>query len=398
MIPVVLLLALAVVNTVLENRPNLGLLLAAIPPLAALWYGPVATAVFGAAALGILLLPMVQSQQPAKTDIVVIASVSLASAFFAQVRMRREAQLVSVRTVAEVAQMAVLPPLPERVAHVRCGGIYRAALRGTLVGGDLFDVRRSPYGVRALVGDVQGHGLAAVDTVSAILGAFREAVLDMPDLAGVADRLDRRLLVDAADARDERHTRRSGGSPAAQTVRAAADDRVLGTVIAQHDRRKQDDGPESSELLATAVLLEFPSGQPVVRVISRGHPPPLLLRGNHAAELPVEPDTPLGLGMPVPAPSATLTMTLRPGDRLLVHTDGLTEARNTAGEFYPLKQRLAVLTSPRPNGADASEGTARPPSDPAILVNMIWHDVITFAGEIQDDVAVLAFDPDLPPV
>ena len=40
-----------------------------------------------------------------------------------------------------------------------------------------------PFGVRVLIGDVQGHGLAAVGTVAALLGAFREGVLDDAELA-----------------------------------------------------------------------------------------------------------------------------------------------------------------------------------------------------------------------
>ncbi|WP_158715636.1 SpoIIE family protein phosphatase, partial [Streptomyces sp. NRRL S-481] len=56
-----------------------------------------------------------------------------------------------------------------------------------------FDVRAGPHGVRAVMGDVQGHGLSAVATVASLLGAFREAVLDQPDPRAVATRLDRRL-------------------------------------------------------------------------------------------------------------------------------------------------------------------------------------------------------------
>ncbi|CUW26154.1 Stage II sporulation protein E (SpoIIE) [Streptomyces reticuli] len=95
----------------------------------------------------------------------------------------------------------MLPPLPERVGRVGCAAFYRAAQDGTLVGGDFFDVRQGPYGVRAVMGDVQGHGLSAVATVVSLLGAFREAALDQPDLESVAARLDRRLAVDSADVR-----------------------------------------------------------------------------------------------------------------------------------------------------------------------------------------------------
>lgn len=131
-------------------------------------------------------------------DLLALGLIGVVSVLLARARVRREAQLTRVRTVAEAAQYAVLPPVPPRVGPVECGALYRAAGRAALVGGDLYDVQPGPYGVRAVVADVKGHGLSAVSTVSALLGAFREAVLDEPELTGVAARLDRRLVVDSS--------------------------------------------------------------------------------------------------------------------------------------------------------------------------------------------------------
>ena len=44
--------------------------------------------------------------------------------------------------------------------------------------------------VRLIVGDVQGKGLDAVQTAAVVLGAFREAAYDEPDLGTIAARIE----------------------------------------------------------------------------------------------------------------------------------------------------------------------------------------------------------------
>ncbi|WP_425834729.1 PP2C family protein-serine/threonine phosphatase [Streptomyces fractus] len=337
-LPVGLLVVLYALQAPAGYRFELAFPLAAIPPLAALSYGPVATALYGGFVILLLEVPRTGFGRPGDSDVLTVGLVAVLSTAIALVRSRRDKQLVTVRTVAEAAQFAVLPPLPDRVGSVHCAGLYRAAHRGALVGGDLFDVRKGPTGVRAVVGDVQGHGLSAVGTVAGLLGAFREAVLDQPDLEGVAARLDRRLVVDTAE-------------------------------------------DEHAELFATAVLLEFPDPSPgeapVVRLISCGHPHPLLLRDGRVTELDVPSGAPLGLGLAEVAPPERLTVELRPGDRLIAPSDGVTEARNRDGVFYPLADRLPQFAG----------------EDPAGLTDAVWRDVIRFAGAVRDDLTLLVFAP-----
>ncbi|MFJ2770088.1 PP2C family protein-serine/threonine phosphatase [Streptomyces sp. NPDC087300] len=339
--PPLLLLAIVLIQLVTPKTVDLSFLVAAVPPLAALSYGPAATAILSGFVVILLSLPGFGLGHPGTSDELTISFIALLSVVFAWVRSRREAQLVTVRTVAEAAQFAVLPPLPERVGRVGCAGLYEAAQHESLVGGDFFDVRRGPTGVRAVVGDVQGHGLAAVGTVAALLGAFREAVLDKHDLEGVAARLDRRLVVDSA-------------------------------------------ADEHAELFATAVLLEFPDDASVVRVVSCGHPPPLLLRGSEVTELALPAGTPLGLGLAGLAPPEQLTVPLLTGDLLLAPTDGVSEARDATGTFYPLPDRLASMLK-----ADAALL-----DDPQALTERVWSDVVGYAGSVRDDVTMMVFAPD----
>lgn len=364
-LPVGLLILIPLLQILVERPVDLGFLLGAIPPLATLGYGPLGTTLFSAAVLVLLNISEVNLDRPGQGDLIVVTFVALLSIAISWMRRRRAAQITTIRTVAEAAQLAVLPPLPPRVDGVRCAGLYRPAQRGTLVGGDLFDVRRGPYGVRALVGDVQGHGIAAVGTVTAILGAFREAVLDEEELAGVAARLDRRLVVDAEDA--------AAGAITVARVPEGDPDSVVGEPPAG-----QRSDPTSGELFATALLLEFRPHSGEVRVVSCGHPAPVLLRGTTAHEIEVQPAPPLGLGIAGLARPVERAVPLQPGDRVLAVTDGVTEARNDADAFYPLVDRAAQLAA----------------EDPAELIAAIWRDLVAYARTIDDDVALLVFAPD----
>ena len=337
-LPVVLIVAVCVATLAGPDPLDIGFLLGAIPPLAVLTYGPVGTGLLGAAVVVMLTVPTFRLDRPGQTDLETVAFVAVLSVFVAFVRSRRDVQLDTERTIAEAAQRALVPPVPERVGPVRCAGLYRAAERGTLVGGDFFDVRESAHGVRAVLGDVQGHGLAAVATVASLLGAFREAVLDQPDLESVAARLDRRLAVDSARVRH-------------------------------------------AELFATAVLLEFTPGADAVRVVACGHPPPVLLRDGTATEVDVVPWTPLGLGLPDAAPPAGRVLPLCPGDRLFLASDGVWEARNAADAFYPLTGRLAALAA----------GT-----DPATTAERVWADLLRHSPAVRDDVTMLVLAPGRP--
>ncbi|MFJ4686953.1 PP2C family protein-serine/threonine phosphatase [Streptomyces sp. NPDC091377] len=333
-LPVALFVGVAAATLISRNALDIGFVLGAIPPLTVLTYGPLATAVMGGLVVTVLNVPRTHLNHPGNTDLLALVFVVLLSVFVSYVRSHRDAQLVTERTVAEAVQRAVAPPLPDHVARVGCSGLYRAAQRGTLVGGDFFDVREGPYGTRAVMADVQGHGLATVPTVVSLLGAFREAVLDQPDLERVAARMDRRLTVDASDVR-------------------------------------------TSEMFATAVLMEFSADVRSVRIMARGHPPPVLLREGQAREIGVPAGTPLGIGSFGVDPPKEITLGLEPGDRLFLASDGVWEARDGSGAYYPLPTRLRALAG----------------GDPAGLTSRVWEDLLEYCGEIRDDATMLVLTP-----
>ncbi|MDT0466205.1 PP2C family protein-serine/threonine phosphatase [Streptomyces gibsoniae] len=335
MLPVVLLILVGIVSLVAPSPLDIGFLLGAIPPLAVLSYGPAATATLGLLVVGLQHTRVFHLDRPGSTDLLTISFVAVLSVFVSYVRSHRDAQLNVERTVAEAAQNALVPPLREQVGPVHCTGLYRAAQRGTLVGGDFFDVREGPTGVRAVMGDVQGHGLSAVSTVASLLGAFREAVLDQPDLPSVASRLDRRLLVDSGNCR-------------------------------------------LAELFATVVLLEFSPDARTVRIIACGSPAPVLLHDGKATELEVSSGTPLGIGLSEGGRYDEVVRTLEGGDRLFLASDGIWEARNASGAFYPLIDRL-------PRFAE---------DEPAETTERVWEDLLSFCGSVRDDATMLLLTPE----
>jgi serine phosphatase RsbU (regulator of sigma subunit) len=238
------------------------------------------------------------------TALIGVAGVSAAGLLATAGRKRREAELASVRSIAEVAQRVLLRPVPLSVGPLRIAVSYTSAVAEARIGGDLYEVVTSPRGVRVIMGDVQGKGLDAVETAAVVLGAFREAAYDEADLVTVGERLERAL-----------------------------------------GRHLED------EKFVTAVLAEL--SDETVALLDFGHPPPLMVRydgGVEFLEAPV-PAPPLGLGSLASEPPAPYRQPFTSGDQLLFYTDGVTEARDPENHFYPLDERTALLKDPDPQTA-----------------------------------------------
>lgn len=196
--------------------------------------------------------------------------------------------------IAEVAQRAVLRTLPSSVGGVDLAARYISAAEDVLVGGDLYEVVDTPYGVRVIVGDVRGKGVDAMQLAAVVLGAFRRAASTAPSVGCVA------IEVDV----------------------------VVGGVVGDED-------------FVTAVVAEFHADR-TVTVVNCGHPPPVMVfAGSSVTEVDTgEPQFPLGLG--TTGRATTFQMPAR--SRLLLFTDGLTESRDAQGRFFPLMDQADVLS------------------------------------------------------
>ncbi|MFE2726364.1 PP2C family protein-serine/threonine phosphatase [Kitasatospora sp. NPDC059327] len=343
-LPVLLVLLDLVAEAVVPDAVAAGFLLTALPVVVAFSYGPVLTAGATAGALGLqFALAGRAGHLSEQHHVWVYISTLLAGVMGTALswqRTRQHRTLLRTRTVAETLQRTVLRPVPERAGGLRVAGLYRPSQAEALIGGDLYEVCDTPFGVRVLLGDVRGKGLGAVRTVADVLGAFRATAHDTADLVELAEQLDRAVLRDAADRGDD-------------------------------------------ELFVTAVLLQYRSGSYEVEIVNRGHVTPLLLAEGGITPVHCPFDLPLGLGhlhRPAadrPARPGPSTVPLPPGQTLLLYTDGVSEARDASGAFYPLAHRLAAL------------GTTAPDR----LVSFLAQDVHAYAGLLADDLAVLALTP-----
>ncbi|WP_319697747.1 PP2C family protein-serine/threonine phosphatase [Streptomyces sp. ME19-01-6] len=325
-----------------------GPILAAMPALASLTMGPKGTLSAATGALAVTLITaalhqswggLVYSNLTAAL-VVSVVSVTMSRA----VRTRRQSELNQVRRVAVAAQQVLLRSVPARLGPVRVASMYLAAETEAQIGGDLYEALQTRYGVRMIVGDVRGKGLPAVRLTAAVLGAFREAVHYEDDLVEVMNHCAAALRRECA-------------------VPGAVD---------------QDDGEEQVEDFATALVAQVP-GTSVVEVVNRGHPPPLLLRqGRVEALMPASPLPPLGLeDFIVGPPTKPESYRFAPGDRLLLHTDGVVEARNRDNEFFALPQAMEAVCSCTP---------------PEFLEQLHQALIRHTQGSLADDAAMLLVD------
>jgi PAS domain-containing protein len=201
-------------------------------------------------------------------------------------------------------QQAIMPPdeQPVEAAGIDVAVRYRPVGEGYLVGGDWYDTLLLPgKDVLLVVGDVAGHGIDAVTGMVAARNSLRGLAI-------------------------------TGAGPA-QLLR------LLNGVMCEL----------TSGVIGTVVCGRYNPETHVLRWARAGHLPPVLVRGETASELPL----PGGvlLGMDPDASYEEATQSLRPGDTLLLFTDGLIERRGESiidvlGEFVAAVTAVTSATGP----------------------------------------------------
>ncbi|MEU3555793.1 PP2C family protein-serine/threonine phosphatase [Streptomyces fragilis] len=275
-------------------------------------------------------------------DFLLEVTASLLAVLIAVLRSQAHSYVRHLQSSAEATREVVLRPIPPDWGGVETAAHYRAADVEARVGGDFYDVLATPFGARVLLGDVQGKGLPAVSTAGAVTGAFREAGYYEHDLDVVARRMENGL---------RRHN----------LLRQAFGDRT--------------------ERFATAVVLAFPDADPhMVEVVNFGHDGPYVIGPRGVWQLPQQEGAPVGMAELVGGTPAVRRLPLGPQETVLLVTDGVTEARNKAGEFFPLRSWLERLADRRP------EGVA-----PADLLGLLLDALREHThGDVTDDIALLA--------
>ncbi|MGX6604503.1 PP2C family protein-serine/threonine phosphatase [Micromonosporaceae bacterium Da 78-11] len=303
-------------------------LFAAVPFLAAVFAFWQTVLVVGVLASIVGMVFVGADAKPGVAGLVNIVGIVLATgiaAAVATIRQRQADRIAQLVRLAAVAQQAVLRPVGPQVGALAVAGRYISATAAADIGGDLYEALDTPYGVRIIIGDVRGKGLDAVRLASIVLGSYRHVAYERADLRTVVADLDRAVARSVGD-----------------------------------------------EDFVTAALVEERGG--TLTIVNCGHPAPLLLRRGQVIPLePPSPAPPLGF---MPEVRARVER-LEPGDRLLLFTDGLGEARRD-GEFFPTADRAWRLLG----HGTVGDGLA---SLETALVDWVH-------GRLEDDIALVLLE------
>ena len=221
---------------------------------------------------------------------------SLAGDTLPQVARREEMAL------AAEMQWQALAPLTFACDEVVITGMLEPCYR---VGGDTFDYAVDARTARFAIFDAMGHGVGASMISTLALAAYRNA------------------------------RRRGLDLPAT----CASIDAAIGHNV-------------GVEAYATGIIAELDLAGGVLSLVRAGHPDPLILRGTKVIARSYPLSLPFGFGIHDPQ---VATEALQPGDRVLLYTDGVTEARNTAGEFFGLHGLVDTVIRETATGAPPPE-------------------------------------------
>ena len=234
-------------------------------------------------------------------------------------------------TLPAEMQHALLPPLTFGTRRIIISGLLAPAYE---VGGDAFDYALNGNIAHVAVFDAVGHGLHASLLANLAVSCYRNS--------------------------------RRAGLPLDKCVEAIDEALADGFGV---------------ERYVTAVIAQLDIDTGVFRWINAGHPAPMLLREGHLVkELECEPALPLGMGtLTGPVSFEVCEEALQPGDRLLLVTDGVDEARTEDGSFFG-RDRLAEFAA-----KELASGLPTPEVMRRLQAAILRYQT----GQLQDDATTL---------
>ena len=249
-----------------------------------------------------------------------------------------------MRRVAQTLQASLLPSVPPEIPGLEVGTRYVAAGEGSLVGGDFFDVFAvGPDTWTVVVGDVCGQGVEAATVTGLARHTVRSSALEHESPAAVLTHLNEILL-------------RAAGDPA----------------------------PEADPRFCTVCLIRLrvgPAGATVTLSLG-GHPLPYVLSADGTVRQIGQPGSLLGVVETVAV--ADEEHVIRPGDALVLYTDGITERRR-GHEFFGEERVRQTLAASAGLSADEIAGRVEDAARRFV------------AGQPSDDMAVVVVRVPPPP-
>ncbi|HRZ87121.1 MAG TPA: SpoIIE family protein phosphatase [bacterium] len=221
--------------------------------------------------------------------------------------------------------------LPKRFPRVKGAGAFGRNVTALQIGGDFYDfVRLGDSLLAVLIGDVSGKGVPAALYMVKIVTDFRSILADVQDPARLIGALNERLC------------------------------------------RQSTMG-----MFATIIYGIFDTKAGTLTYVSAGHPAPIVIGadGRARSEDGVR-NPPVGV---VPRCDFRQTdMRITPGERFLFYTDGVVEARNTAGEEYGTGRLMSVC-----------EKHQGPPKN---MASAVLGDIMKFSRNVpqHDDITLVA--------
>ncbi len=244
----------------------------------------------------------------------------------------RDAQRAITRDLemAKVVQAALVREGAVNVKTCRVCARMEPALR---VGGDFVDfVEFQPGRLFAVVGDVSGKGVASALFMAASQAALKYAVMEgVGTISEIADEANRRLC---------------------------------------------DQNPMGLFVTIFMAIIDLTTGR--IDYVSAGHEAPYLLTSDdQLSNLPLTGG--LAMGVLDDFEYSSETMYLKPGETLVMYSDGLTDMVNLGGELFGKSRLEASIDS-----ADSKE--------PKVIVDRVWSDILTFSAGTPpaDDMTCLA--------
>ncbi|MFV0126693.1 PP2C family protein-serine/threonine phosphatase [Streptomyces sp. HMX112] len=219
-----------------------------------------------------------------------------------------------------------LRPRPLHVDGLELAVHYAPASDDAPTGGDLYDWFVLPDGtVHITLVDALGHGVTSTRTALTVTHAVRTLALEGHPLDSIVARTD--------------------------------------TILRPFDHN----------VMATLLLARLNPTTGHLAVANGSHPPALVVRDDHTAGYLEARGR--GVGFPSPGSDGVVTTTLRPGDLMLLYTDGLTESRRD-----PLEGEARLIEATRRHH----------PHPTAIIPSAIASDMLTGSLHQDDTLAVAA--------